>query len=249
MAYPPVQYDAQGQPTLMPGAQPYIAQPAPLDPNALLAQYSAQLQQQQQLQLQQQQSAPLMPTATAPLMPSPLMPAATVPTPGVAAPADATQPAVNPAVASAAAPAPPTSEADKSTGNLFIAVHDWTPDQQGQLKVKKGQLIYISYEAAHGWVYGTVRNEQSPADPNGVTAEGWVPKAVAKRVSLCQAIADWTAEGGGTLSVTKGDWMAISREADRGWVYGERVGPSKSGDSTAASDGWLPKKVLEYVQV
>lgn len=181
----------------------------------------------------------------------PVDPQAPVPQPAAAIPPAAAQPGVPgqplapPATDPSGAPAPPGGQ-QAAGGTLHIAVHDWSPDQQGQLRVQRGQLIFISYEAAHGWVYGTVR--ANIADPASQTAEGWVPKAVAKRVSLCQAVGDWQAEGSGTLGVKKGEWIAVSREADRGWVYGERVGP-RTGDPLQPMDGWLPKKVLEYTQI
>jgi hypothetical protein len=56
---------------------------------------------------------------------------------------------------------------------------------------------------------------------------------------------DWPAEGTGTLGVTKGEVIAVSKEAERGWVYGERIGPRVPD---RALDGWLPKKVLDYLQ-
>lgn len=66
-----------------------------------------------------------------------------------------------------------------------------------------------------------------------------------KRVSLCRVSMDWPAEGPGTLDVLKGEIVAVSKEADRGWVYGERIGPRKP---ERPADGWLPKKVLDYLQ-
>jgi hypothetical protein len=48
------------------------------------------------------------------------------------------------------------------------------------------------------------------------------------------------------LGLLKGDLIAVSKEAERGWVYGERISP-KRPDSPV--DGWLPKKVLEYILV
>ncbi len=45
-------------------------------------------------------------------------------------------------------------------------------------------------------------------------------------------------------SSLKGDLIAVSKEADRGWVYGERISPRRT---ELPVDGWLPKKVLEYI--
>mmetsp|Transcript_90530 Transcript_90530/g.260834 ORF Transcript_90530/g.260834 Transcript_90530/m.260834 type:complete len:607 (-) Transcript_90530:64-1884(-) len=127
---------------------------------------------------------------------------------------------------------------------LHITTHDWEPDQSGQLRVRKGTLINVSHRAAHGWVYAaTVQPGGETGEP---VAEGWVPQAVAKRVSLCRVIVDWPAEGSGTLGLVKGDLIAVSKEAERGWVYGERISPRRP---ELPSDGWLPKKVLEYIIV
>jgi len=108
--------------------------------------------------------------------------------------------------------------------------------------VAKGTLVNVSHRAAHGWVYAaTVKHGEQANEP---PSEGWVPQAVAKRVSLCRVGADWPEEGAGTLGLLKGDLIAVSKEAERGWVYGERVSPKRE-DKPA--DGWLPKKVLEYI--
>mmetsp|Transcript_49632 Transcript_49632/g.105648 ORF Transcript_49632/g.105648 Transcript_49632/m.105648 type:complete len:575 (+) Transcript_49632:178-1902(+) len=125
---------------------------------------------------------------------------------------------------------------------LHITTHDWEPDQSGQLRVRKGTLVNVSHRAAHGWVYAaTVQPGGESGEP---VAEGWVPQAVAKRVSLCRVAVDWPAEGTGTLDLVKGDLIAVSKEADRGWVYGERISPRRLDQGV---DGWLPKKVLEYI--
>jgi len=122
-------------------------------------------------------------------------------------------------------------------------MHDWEPDQPGQLWVTKGTLVNVSYRAAHGWVYaGTVQPGNETGEP---ASEGWIPQAVVKRVSLCRVAIDWPAEGSGTLGVSKGEIIAVSKEAERGWVYGERIGPRLSD---RPSDGWLPKKVLDTLQ-
>lgn len=153
-----------------------------------------------------------------------------------------------PAAASTTAPAAaggavPVGSDSQSQGLLHITIHDWEPDQAGQLLVTKGTLVNVSYRAAHGWVYaGTVQPGQESAEP---TSEGWIPQAVVKRVSLCRVAVDWPAEGQATLGVNKGEIIAVSKEAERGWVYGERLGPRQPDK---ASDGWLPKKVLDYLQ-
>eukprot|EP00913_Durusdinium_trenchii_P001600 g1483.t1 len=127
----------------------------------------------------------------------------------------------------------------------------------------QGTLVNISYRAAHGWVYaGTVQPGSESAPP---ASEGWIPQAVVKRVSLCRVAVDWPAEGQATLGVTKGEIIAVSKEAERGWVYGEfgawwrigrragmtldrlrRLGGDRPSDKLC--DGWLPKKVLDYIQ-
>lgn len=66
-----------------------------------------------------------------------------------------------------------------------------------------------------------------------------------KRVSLCRVAVDWPAEGQATLGVSKGEVIAVSKEAERGWVYGERLADRASDK---LGDGWLPKKVLEYLR-
>lgn len=131
----------------------------------------------------------------------------------------------------------------QAQGLLHITMHDWHPDQPGQLWVAKGTLVNISYRANHGWVYATT--VQPGAQSGELPAEGWIPQAVAKRVSLGVVLVDWPAEGDGTLGVTKGEIIAVSKEAERGWVYGELVGQRRPG---RPSDGWLPKKVLDSLQ-
>mmetsp|Transcript_74511 Transcript_74511/g.155332 ORF Transcript_74511/g.155332 Transcript_74511/m.155332 type:complete len:581 (-) Transcript_74511:115-1857(-) len=125
---------------------------------------------------------------------------------------------------------------------LHITTHDWEPDQSGQLRVTKGTLVNVSHRAAHGWVYAAT------VQPGGMSmeplAEGWIPQAVAKRVSLCRVVLDWPAEGSGTLALSVGDLIAVSKEAERGWVYGERISPRRTD---MLMDGWVPKKVLEYI--
>ncbi|CAJ1457750.1 unnamed protein product [Effrenium voratum] len=158
----------------------------------------------------------------------------------------ATQAAASAGTAEGASPAangaPPAQE-NQSQGLLHITIHDWEPDQPGQLFVTKGTLVNISYRAAHGWVYaGTVQPDKEMGEP---ASEGWIPQAVVKRVSLCRVAVDWPAEGQATLGVTKGEIIAVSKEAERGWVYGERLGPRQPDK---LSDGWLPKKVLDYLQ-
>lgn len=124
---------------------------------------------------------------------------------------------------------------------LHITTHDWEPDQSGQLRVRKGTLVKVSHRAAHGWVYAATVQQGDTSEP---PSEGWVPQAVAKRVSLGRAITDWPAEGSGTLGLQNGDLIAVSKEAERGWVYGERINPKRPDWPL---DGWLPKKVLEYI--
>jgi hypothetical protein len=122
-------------------------------------------------------------------------------------------------------------------------MHDWEPDQPGQLFVIKGTLVNVSHRAAHGWVYaGTVQPNGQSSEP---VKEGWIPQAVVKRVSLCRVTLDWPPEGSGTLGVSKGEMIAVSKEAERGWVYGERIGPHQPD---RPSDGWLPKKILDDLQ-
>merc|ERR1712039_915144 len=101
----------------------------------------------------------------------------------------------------------------------------------------KGTLVNVSHRAAHGWVYAaTVQHGTEANEPSG---EGWVPQAVAKRVSLCRVTIDWPTEGSGTLGVNRAELIAVSKEAERGWVYGERI----NARPDQPSDGWLPKKV------
>ena len=150
-----------------------------------------------------------------------------------------------PQVSSQAQPGPsPAQPPDGADSNeqaavlLHITTHDWEPDQPGQLRVLKGTLVNVSHRAAHGWVYAaTVKHGDQAHEP---PSEGWVPQAVAKRVSLCRVAADWPEEGAGTLGLLKGDLIAVSKEAERGWVYGERISPKRPDSMT---DGWLPKKV------
>lgn len=129
---------------------------------------------------------------------------------------------------------------------LLMITHDWEPDQPqsgGQLAVRRGTLVNVSHRAAHGWVY--VAKVEPCGDTGVPVAEGWVPQAVTKRVHLCRATLDWPPDGcPGTLGLVKGDLVAISKDAERGWVYGERISP-KNQDRPV--DGWMPQKVLEYI--
>jgi len=126
--------------------------------------------------------------------------------------------------------------------STHITIKDWEADGQGQLRARKGQLITVSHEAPHGWVYGT--HLKLPDEKMDKVDEGWIPKVMVKRVTLCQAVCDWPGEGSGstTLSVRKNEWVAISREADRGWVYGDRVITDTNG---VLGGGWIPKKILQ----
>jgi len=122
-----------------------------------------------------------------------------------------------------------------------ITIKDWEADGQGQLRARKGQLVTVSHEAPHGWVYGT--HLRLPDEKVDKVEEGWIPKVMVKRVTLCQAVCDWPGEGSGstTLSVRKNEWVAISREAERGWVYGDRV---ITETNSTLGGGWIPKKIL-----
>jgi len=240
--YPPVPQAAQV-------AAPQMAQPMAPNPYGQMQMAQAQYGQPQYGQLpygqplgsvpppqaMQQPPAPLPgpeavaapPVAGMPLGCLPGQPSAGVPNGG----------AVGEQAPSGAVPGQP-----ESSTMLHITTHDWEPDQPGQLRVRKGSLVNVSHRVAHGWVYAaTVQKGIETTEP---PAEGWVPQAVAKRVSLCQVIMDWPAEGSGTLGLTRGDLIAVSKEAERGWVYGERVSPARPD---APVDGWLPKKVLEQV--
>jgi len=244
---PPQQHQLPPQYAQQPYApQPQYGQPYPPQP---------QYQQQpvpQVPQMPQPQPQPMGPMATtaAPPMVHP-QPQAYLP-PGVTPANDEQQrAAAQAAAAAAAAPgvpaqgngaAVPVAEG-QSQGLLHITMHDWEPDQNGQLFVTKGTLVNVSYRAAHGWVYaGTVQPGNETGEP---ATEGWIPQAVVKRVSLCRVAIDWPAEGSGTLGVQKSEIIAVSKEAERGWVYGERIGPRQPD---RPSDGWLPKKVLDYLQ-
>jgi len=127
-------------------------------------------------------------------------------------------------------------------GMTHITIKDWEADGQGQLKACKGQLITVSHEAPHGWVYGT--HLKLPDEKSDHIEEGWIPKVMVKRVNLCQAVCDWPGEGDNstTLAVRKNEWVAISREADRGWVYGDRV---ITDQNATLGGGWIPKKILQ----
>jgi len=177
--------------------------------------------------------------------PQPLMPGLPQPVaPDPALAAQMMQPVAAQSVVASevTAPAPATTEGQQPQVLLHITTHDWEPDQSGQLRVRKGTLVNVSHRAAHGWVYAaTVQHGNEATEP---ASEGWVPQAVAKRVSLCRVVIDWPAEGSGTLGLLRGDLIAVSKEAERGWVYGERISPRRPD---WPSDGWLPKKVLEYI--
>lgn len=246
--YPQLQPDPYAQ-AYNPYAQsPYMQQPImqqPLPP------------MQQQVLAQQYGQVPYPGQYTLP--PQPQVPNAYLP--GLAPPSEAISSSISPmsqapvvqmpqATMPAAKPPEQQAEgaasmatADQPQGLLHITMHDWEPDQPGQLGVLKGTLVNVSYRAAHGWVYaGTAQPGVEKSEP---ASEGWIPQAVVKRVSLCRVAMDWPAEGEGTLGVSKGEVVAVSKEAERGWVYGERIGPQQPGRST---QGWLPKKVLDYLQ-
>jgi len=254
---PPVQ-DPYAQ-AYNPYAQsPYMQQPMMQPQQALPA-------MQQQVLAQQYGQMPYagqyqLPLTGAPQVQPPLPQQAYLPA-GVAPATEAVQPVSQPPVVQMAqatmpgakppdqpqagppAPGAPDGQAADGQGLLHITMHDWEPDQPGQLWVTKGTLVNVSYRAAHGWVYaGTAQPGSENVEP---ASEGWIPQAVVKRVSLCRVAMDWPAEGTGTLGVTKGEVVAVSKEAERGWVYGERIGP-RQPDRPA--DGWLPKKVLDYLQ-
>jgi len=245
---------AQPQAYLPPGVTAAGQSPEDAQRAAQQAQATAMLQQQQAQQqptqmaspqanpmLQQQQQPTQMASPQAPngvgAVGEPLK-AETVPTAGVPPGAPGGMPAQG-----GAGGAVPVAADGQPQGLLHITMHDWEPDQPGQLYVTKGTLVNVSYRAAHGWVYaGTVQPGSESGEP---ASEGWIPQAVVKRVNLCRVFIDWPAEGSGTLGVSKGEIIAVSKEAERGWVYGERIGPRQQ---ERPSDGWLPKKVLEYLQ-
>mmetsp|Transcript_12272 Transcript_12272/g.25924 ORF Transcript_12272/g.25924 Transcript_12272/m.25924 type:complete len:726 (-) Transcript_12272:66-2243(-) len=235
MPQPPLPQAQLPQATLPPPqmAQPHLAQP----------QFGQPYGQPQYGQLPYGQplgtGPPQQPMAQPQALPTPEGAAAQTamsPMPGLAA-----EPPPMPTADGQAAPASSPSEPSVL---LHITTHDWEPDQPGQLRVRKGTLVNVSHRAAHGWVYAaTVQQGGESSEPS---SEGWVPQAVAKRVSLCRVAVDWPAEGSGTLGLIRGDLIAVSKEAERGWVYGERVSPQRPD---WAADGWLPKKVLEYLLV
>lgn len=245
-------YYPQLDPAQMPYAQaynPYAAQ-SPYMPQTMMQpqpQLQPQVFAQQYGQYQLPQVQPSLGPVPNAYLPAGVAPAAELPPalgtlvgqpPAVPQPAPATMPP-------AQAPGGEALGADGQPGQglLHITMHDWEPDQPGQLWVTKGTLVNVSYRAAHGWVYaGTAQPGTEHAEP---ASEGWIPQAVVKRVSLCRVAMDWPAEGSGTLGVAKGEVIAVSKEAERGWVYGERIGPRQPD---RPSDGWLPKKVLDYLQ-
>jgi cold shock CspA family protein len=242
---------------------PYLQQPMmqpqqplpPMQPQVLPQQAYGQLPYPSQYQLpvpqQPQLPMPQVPTQANAYLPQGVSPAteavqpmsqALSPSVIQPAPIQPTMPKP-PEVGDAPGGAVPMATDGQPQGLLHITMHDWEPDQQGQLWVTKGTLVNVSYRAAHGWVYaGTATPGTENVEP---ASEGWIPQAVVKRVSLCRVAMDWPAEGTGTLGVSKGEVIAVSKEAERGWVYGERIGPRQPD---RAVDGWLPKKVLDYLQ-
>lgn len=217
----PAQYQQPGLPQYSPYAtaqpQQLPSPPAPVQPQMGHAQYPghALMAQPQAYGLGPWGQA--LPSATAP-QPGVLPHAPQAPEPVRSVPPVSQVPGVEPA---------DPSGGDQPQVLLHITTHDWEPDQAGQLRVRKGTLVNVSHRAAHGWVYAAT--VQPGGDTGEPVAEGWVPQAVAKRVSLCRVVVDL---------------IAVSKEAERGWVYGERISPRRPD---IASDGWLPKKVLEYI--
>eukprot|EP00438_Fugacium_kawagutii_P014847 Skav234821 [mRNA] locus=scaffold69:861037:866226:- [translate_table: standard] len=120
----------------------------------------------------------------------------------------------------------------------------------------KGTLVNVSHRANHGWVYAaTVKHGEQASDPpsEGTTfsAEqlaGWVPHAVAKRVSLCRVAADWPEEGAGTLGLLKGDLIAVSKEAERGWAPWPTV-VTWAALSSKASRWWMVVTGMSNLEV
>ena len=110
-------------------------------------------------------------------------------------------------------------------------------------------LIWVEencWEGQRGTAGAERAPEREPSSPRG-RKKRTTNRALLK-VSLCKTILEWQAEGSGTLGVQTGEWVAVSREAERGWVYGERVWRSRLPvDPERPLEGWLPKKVLEYV--
>lgn len=262
---PPLQHSGLAPPQygqhMLPGTQPQygqpqMAQPGMPQPQMPQPQLMAQPQYGQPPYGQMPYGQPLS-TGAPPqqaVPPQPVMPG--LPQPGAADPNAAAAQMMQPVAAQSgvvaggvapgphegAAPAPATTDGQQPQVLLHITTHDWEPDQSGQLRVRKGTLVNVSHRAAHGWVYAaTVQHGTEASEP---ASEGWVPQAVAKRVSLCRVVIDWPAEGSGTLGLLRGDLIAVSKEAERGWVYGERISPRRPD---WPSDGWLPKKVLEYI--
>jgi len=259
--FAPSQAASMYYPQLPPEQQPYAQAYSPYAQSPYMQQPMMQPQPMQQQVLAQQYGQ--LPYAGQYQLPLPGVPQAQLPP--FAQPQNAYLPTgVAPAIEAAHAPplqqlpqatmpsSPPQAAAEGAVsmstdgqpqGLLHITMHDWEPDQPGQLWVTKGTLVNVSYRAAHGWVYaGTAQPGGESVEPS---SEGWIPQAVVKRVSLCRVAMDWPAEGSGTLGVAKGEVIAVSKEAERGWVYGERIGPRQPD---RPSDGWLPKKVLDYLQ-
>lgn len=239
----------------LPQQSPYLQQPVPpMQPQVLAGQQYGQLPYPSQYQLPLPGQPQVQPLPQVPAQANAYLPQGVAPVSAELSPASQpVQPAVLPpqpaqatmpkAPEPTAAPSAATADGQQGQGLLHITMHDWEPDQPGQLWVTKGTLVNVSYRAAHGWVYaGTAMPGSENPEP---ASEGWIPQAVVKRVSLCRVAMDWPAEGTGTLGVTKGEVIAVSKEAERGWVYGERIGPRVPD---RALDGWLPKKVLDYLQ-
>lgn len=122
---------------------------------------------------------------------------------------------------------------------LFIVLEDWAAEQTGQLSVTEGSLVRISQTVAHGWVWGGIVRPTAKRCPP--LHEGWLPEALLRKVRLHRATMDWTGEEDSTLSVSKGEVVAVSKEAARGWVFAERVG---TRDQSSVNEGWLPREIL-----
>jgi len=105
----------------------------------------------------------------------------------------------------------------------------------------------VHSETEHGWAFGQQFTVFDELDAE----KGWLPKWLLRQVSLYVAVCEWVGEESleseCMLTVCRGDYVAIWREVEHGWVYGERVFPWLSDRQTcpeAGNKGWLPEKVL-----